>query len=149
MQTVPPTVDIASHEALHQTLVDLSALATYAKQAHWNIGGPTFMSAHLYLDQLTDVLRDSSDVVGERIAALGAAPDGRAITVSECTTLTPIPASDLEIADALDAIDTSLTELIEAIATRVVATTDIVNADLLTKVLVDLEQHRWFVRSQL
>jgi starvation-inducible DNA-binding protein len=149
MQTMPPTVEIASHEALQQTLVDLAALATYTKQAHWNISGPNFMSVHLYLDQLTDMLRDSADVVGERIAALGASPDGRAITVSQCTTLTTIPAGDLEIPDALSALDANLTELIEAIATRIAATTDIVNADLLTKVLDDLGQHRWFVRSQL
>ena len=117
MQTMSPSVDIASHEALQQTLVDLAALATYTKQAHWNISGPNFMSVHLYLDQLTDMLRDAADVVGERIAAIGASPDARAVTVSECTTLTTIPAGDLEIPPRSARLDVSLTDLIEAIAT--------------------------------
>jgi starvation-inducible DNA-binding protein len=147
--TMPAAVDLALHEALQQTLADLGALATYSKQAHWNISGPNFMSVHLYLDQLTEMLRDRFDDVGERIAALGASPDGRAITVSRCTTLTTIPAGPLAVDVALGWLETSLTELIEAIGSRIAATTDIVSADLLMKALDDLEQHRWFVRSQL
>jgi starvation-inducible DNA-binding protein len=80
-------------ESLQQTLVELAALASHTKQAHWNISGPNFMSVHLYLDQLTDVLRQRFDDVGERIAALGGSPDARPITVSESTTLSSIPAA--------------------------------------------------------
>ena len=59
------------------------------------------MSVHLYLDQLTDVLRQRFDGVGERIAALGGAPDAGPITVSESTTLLSIPAGPLDVGNAL------------------------------------------------
>jgi starvation-inducible DNA-binding protein len=96
-------------ESLQQTLVELAALASHTKQAHWNISGPNFMSVHLYLDQLTDVLRQRFDDVGERIAALGGSPDARPITVSESTTLSSIPAGPLDVGSALGAIEANLT----------------------------------------
>ena len=61
-------------ESLQQTLVELAALAGHTKQAHWNISGPNFMSVHLYLDQLTDVVRERFDDVGERSPHSGAHP---------------------------------------------------------------------------
>ena len=88
-------------ESLQQTLVELAALASHTKQAQWNISGPNFMGVHLYLDQLTDVLRQRFDDVGERIAALGGSPDARPITVSESTTLSSIPAGPLDVGSAL------------------------------------------------
>ena len=136
-------------EALQQTLVELAALASHTKQAHWNIHGSTFMSVHLYLDELTDLLRQSFDDVGERIAALGGSPDARPVTVSELTTLTPMPAGPLDVATALGSIDANLTSLIETVGRRLEDTDDIVSVDLYSNVLDDLEQHRWFVRAQL
>ena len=148
MQTQAPQ-PAALCEALQQTLVDLAALASHTKQAHWNIHGPNFMSAHLYLDELTDMLRQRFDDVGERIAALGGSPDARPVTVSEFTTLTSIPAGPLDVAAALTAIDANLTALIEIIERRLEDTHDTVTVDLYTGLLDSLEQHRWFVRAQL
>ena len=136
-------------ESLQQTLVDLAALASHTKQAHWNISGPNFMSVHLYLDQLADVLRERFDDVGERIAALGGSPDARPGTVSESTTLAPMPAGPLEVGTALGAIEANLTSLVDAVGKRLDDTDDTVSVDLYTSVLDDLEQHRWFVRAQL
>jgi starvation-inducible DNA-binding protein len=136
-------------ESLQQTLVELAALASHTKQAHWNISGPNFMSVHLYLDQLTDVLRQRFDDVGERIAALGGSPDARPITVSESTTLSSIPAGPLDVGSALGAIEANLTSLTETIGARLAANADTVSVDLYTPVLDDLAQHRWFVDAQL
>ena len=51
---------------LQATLVDLLDLSLIAKQAHWNVVGPHFRSAHLQLDELVDIARGYVDRVAER-----------------------------------------------------------------------------------
>ncbi len=107
------------------------------------------MSVHLYLDELTDVLRTKLDDVGERIVGLGGSPDARPITISEFTTLTSMPAGPLDVATALGVIDASLTSLIGSVGRRLEDTDDTVSVDLYSNLLDDLERHRWLVRAQM
>jgi hypothetical protein len=67
---------------LQQALVALIDLSLIGKHGHWNVVGPNFRSLHMELDELIDAWRDAADAVGERIAALGGFPDGRAQTVA-------------------------------------------------------------------
>jgi starvation-inducible DNA-binding protein len=68
-------------EALQSSLIELIDLSLAAKQAHWNVVGPHFRSIHLQLDELVAAARKHTDVVAERIVALGGNADGRAETV--------------------------------------------------------------------
>src|SRR4051794_16912838 len=103
------TVKQNHHDPLHDTdreeiskelqraLVALIDLSLMGKHGHWNVVGPNFRSLHLELDELIDAWRDAADAVGERIAALGGFPDGRAQTVaarSPLPTLTEGPQPD-------------------------------------------------------
>ncbi len=69
--------------ALQATLVDLVDLSLIAKQAHWNVVGSNFRSAHLQLDELVATARQYVDEVAERANAIGISPNGKAKTVVE------------------------------------------------------------------
>ena len=76
---------------LQATLVDLLDLSLIAKQAHWNVVGPHFRSAHLQLDELVDIARGYADRVAERANAIGISPNGKAKTVVESSGLPEYP----------------------------------------------------------
>jgi starvation-inducible DNA-binding protein len=129
------------------TLIDLSLIG---KHAHWNVVGPNFRSLHLQLDELVDAWRDAADTVGERIAALGGFPDGRAETVaagSELLTLTEGPQPDRALVASLAAI---LTDAVNLVRTRMnrIEDLDPVTADLLHAVVATLEEQLWMIRAQ-
>jgi starvation-inducible DNA-binding protein len=92
-------------ESLQATLVELIDLSLQAKQAHWNLVGPSFGPIHLLLDELTDQYRDWYDELAERLVASGVSADGRIATVSAGTPLEPLPAGRLRDQDVLAFFD--------------------------------------------
>src|SRR5271154_204405 len=81
---------------LQGMLVELIDLALVGKQLHWNVTGPLFRPLHEQLGELVDAWRELSDVVAERAAALGYAPDGQAGAVAAVTELKPLTRGSLD-----------------------------------------------------
>ncbi|MFF7190406.1 ferritin-like domain-containing protein [Streptomyces sp. NPDC008222] len=79
---LPEVVRLTIGKTLQGTLVDLLDLALVAKQAHWNVRGPGFRSAHLELDGIAAMARQQAAEVAERAATIGVSPDGRAVTIA-------------------------------------------------------------------
>jgi starvation-inducible DNA-binding protein len=134
---------------LQRILVTLIDLSLIGKHAHWNVVGPNFSSLHRQLDGLIDACRNAADAVGERIAALGGFPDGRADTVSawsELGTLTEGPQPDRPLVVSLTAI---LTDAVNLSRTRMARVEDLdpVTADLLHSIVATLEQQLWMIRA--
>jgi starvation-inducible DNA-binding protein len=129
------------------TLVDLSLIG---KHAHWNVVGPNFRSLRRQLDEMVDAWRDAADSVGERIAALGRSPDGRAESVaanSELPTLAEGQQPDRALVVSLTGILTDAVHLIRVSADRI-KDADGVTADLLRTVVATLEEQLWTIRAQ-
>jgi starvation-inducible DNA-binding protein len=125
-----PTEETAkAAESLQATLVELIDLSLQAKQAHWNLVGPSFGPIHLFLDELTDQYRDWYDEVAERLAAIGVSADGRIATVSAGTPLEPLPAGQLRDQDPIGAHD-------------------LVSQDLLASIGLGLDEQRWMLHDQ-
>jgi starvation-inducible DNA-binding protein len=150
--TTPHDIDReAIDNELQHVLVMLVDLSLIGKHAHWNVVGPNFRSLHLQLDELTDAWRGAADAVGERIAALGGFPDGRAETVaagSELPTLAEGPQPDRALVASLTAI---LTDAVNLTRTRMdrIEDLDPVTADLLHSVVATLEEQLWMIRVQV
>ncbi len=145
--TANPTV-VKDLQAALVELVDLSLLG---KQAHWNVVGPQFRSVHLELDEIVDFARLSSDRVAERIATIGAAPDGRAETVSSASELPPFPAGSVPATETVERV----TAVMDTIALRMrerilrIGDEDPVSQDILIGTTDELEKAAWMLRSQL
>jgi starvation-inducible DNA-binding protein len=136
---------------LQSTLVDLIDLSLIAKQAHWNVVGTNFRSAHLQLDELVATTRQFVDDVAERAAAIGVSPSGHADRVAKDSGLPDYPAGWQSDRDTIEHIVAALAAAIEWLRTRIEETekTDLVTQDLLIAIARALEEAHWMWQAQL
>ena len=136
--------------ALQASLCDLIDLALQGKQAHWNVVGAQFRSVHLELDEIIASVRDASDEVAERIATLGASPDGRAAVVAEKTRLGAFPEGYQSTAATVTTYSDRLASTIEGLRNGIdiVGAHDPVSEDLLIGIAGTLEKHLWMLQAQ-
>jgi starvation-inducible DNA-binding protein len=156
MVTSPITSPLADAEraatgaVLQATLVDLIDLSLIAKQAHWNVVGQNFRSAHLQLDELVDAARQYVDDVAERANAIGVSPNGKARTVVESSGIPDYPADWQSVEDTVAAIVGTLGEVVTRLRERIEQTdkTDLVTQDLLIAIAAELEKQHWMWQAQ-
>jgi starvation-inducible DNA-binding protein len=140
----------ATGAVLQATLVDLIDLSLIAKQAHWNVVGTNFRSAHLQLDELVTAARQYVDDVAERANAIGISPNGKAKTVLESSGVPDYPenwqSSEATVAAIVDILGT----VIKRLRKRIEETdkTDLVTQDLLIEIAAELEKQHWMWQAQ-
>ena len=69
--TLPDNTRKAMINVLQKRLSDTIDLAAQAKQAHWNVKGPNFIALHELFDGLHGELTAHTDLIAERLVALG------------------------------------------------------------------------------
>lgn len=140
-------------ELLNQVLANSLDLHTQAKQAHWNVKGRHFISAHELFEDVAKHLASHSDDIAERVAALGGYALGTARQVAERTRLDEFTPASLGGQDCLselvDRLATHGTLLRAAIEQTSGALADPVTEDLLVEVLRQVEFDMWFLESHL
>ena len=72
---------------LNARLADTIDLQLQAKQAHWNVKGPNFIALHELFDKVADAAEEASDMLAERLVALGGRAEGTVQVVDKRTTL--------------------------------------------------------------
>jgi starvation-inducible DNA-binding protein len=135
---------------LQRVLVDLITLHLQGKQTHWTVVGRNFRDLHLQLDEIVALARQHSDVIAERMRALGTLPDGRTETVATTTSLPVLPLQELDTAQVVDLMTDRL-RLAVASARAVhddVDSEDPTSADLLHVVIDDLEKQAWMLSAE-
>ncbi|MET0236071.1 MAG: DNA starvation/stationary phase protection protein [Kibdelosporangium sp.] len=135
---------------LQATLADLIDLSLIAKQAHWNVVGKNFRSAHLQLDELVTTARTYVDEIAERANAIGVSPNGQAKTVVESSGLPKYPDGWLSDDDTVAGIVTTLEALVKRLRKRIDETdkSDLVTQDMLIGIAKDIEQAHWMWQAQ-
>lgn len=137
---------------LNDCLADLLDLQLQAKQAHWNVKGPTFIALHELFDTIAEELEDHVDDVAERVASLGGIAEGTATAVAGRSKLPTYSLSITKGHDHVDALSTALAvagKAIRAAIEKSAALNDADTADLLTGISRDLDKKLWFVESHL
>jgi len=140
----------ATGAVLQATLVDLIDLSLIAKQAHWNVVGPNFRSAHLQLDELVGAARGYVDDVAERANAIGVSPNGKAKVVVKSSGIPEYPDNWQSVEATVTAIVGILGELIKRLRKRIDETdkSDLVTQDLLIEITQELEKQHWMWQAQ-
>jgi starvation-inducible DNA-binding protein len=135
---------------LQATVVEMIELALQGKQAHWNVVGPHFRSAHLELDEIVETARWAADEVAERMAAIGVAPDGRSATVSEARALEPLDAGTIPTEHAIEHVGGLLEEVSRRLHERIarVGDEDPISEGILIAAGERIEKHAWMLRAQ-
>ncbi|MFI7588465.1 Dps family protein [Spongisporangium articulatum] len=138
-------------EILQQRLNALNDLHLTLKHAHWNVVGPHFISVHQMIDPQVDVVREFADAVAERIATLGASPDGTPGAIVKQRTWDDYSVGRAGAIQHLAALDIVYTGVITDHRKAAQETEDLddVTNDLLVGQLHQLELFHWFVRAHL
>src|SRR5882672_12444678 len=78
-------------ELLNQQLADVLDLGLQAKQAHWNVKGPSFIALHELFDKVAEAVEDHIDDLAERITSLGGTAYGTLAAAARNTSLDKYP----------------------------------------------------------
>lgn len=135
---------------LQSRLFDTLDAASQAKQAHWNVKGPSFLSLHELFDRASIQLHEHADAIAERIAALGGTPVGTARRVADSTSLPEYPEGLSSGRDHVTALAAALATLSGFFREAIDASDrwgDAVTADFFTSAAGELDKVVWMVEA--
>lgn len=153
INTTVPGLDPSTAQKVADTLayrlVSMIDLQLVLKHVHWNVIGREFLTVHEMLDEQVAAVRDMSDELAERIATLGAEPNGNPGHVVERRTWDDYEHGRTDVDTHLAALDSVYTGIIsdhrQAISD--VGSHDVITEDLLIAHTGKLEMFQWFIRS--
>ena len=148
--TLPEQIRSRSVDLLNRHLAAAIDLHAQAKQAHWNVRGPTFIAIHELWDKVADAVEEYSDKIAERAGTLGGTAEGTVQTATERSFLEPY---QLGVADAeahIGTVTAVLASFGESVRNAIGESDefgDLDTADVFTEVSRGIDQQLWLVES--
>lgn len=138
-------------ELLQRQLSTYNDLHLTLKHIHWNVVGPNFIGVHEMIDPQVEAVRGFADDVAERIAALGASPQGTPGAIIKDRSWDDYSVGRDTVQAHLAALDVVYNGVIEDVRQSIDETDDLdlVTQDLLIGQAGQLEKFQWFVRAHL
>jgi starvation-inducible DNA-binding protein len=139
-------------EHLNARLADAIDLKTQAKQAHWNVKGIHFFQLHELFDQVATAVEAHTDLIAERVTALGGTALGTARVAAQKSSLSEYP---LEIFDGtahVDALSTAMSDFGKRIRENIGDADELGDADtadLFTEISREIDKLLWFVEAHI
>jgi starvation-inducible DNA-binding protein len=132
---------LSTYNDLHLTL----------KHVHWNVVGPNFIGVHEMIDPQVELVRGYADETAERIAALGASPQGTPGAILKDRTWDDYSVGRDNVLAHLAAVNLVYNGVIEDTrdAIETLEELDPVSQDMLIGHSAELEKFQWFVRAHL
>lgn len=139
-------------ELLNARLADSVDLMHQAKEAHWNVKGPSFIALHKLFDEIVDSAEEYMDLIAERVVQLGGAAEGTVQVVAQRTTLTPYPVAVSAQRDHVEALSSALAVYGKG-ARKAIDESDELGdkdtADIFTEISRGVDKYLWFVEAHL
>jgi len=139
-------------EILAKRLADCADLQLQAKQAHWNVKGPSFIALHELFDKVADAAEESVDLIAERIVQLGGTAEGTVRVAGQRSSLAEYPLKISAGKDHVDALSSALAafgKLVRSAIDQTAELGDIDTSDLFTEVSRAIDKQLWFVEAHL
>jgi len=138
-------------ERLADRLVALLDLSLVLKHIHWNVVGPSFIGVHLMLDPQVEAVRLMVDDTAERIATLGASPNGLPGYLVKSRSWDDYALGRATVMEHLAALDIVYRGVVEGHRQAIdeLEDLDLVSQDMLIDQTSKIEQFLWFVRAHL
>lgn len=157
MRTMHPTKNDLPEEVrgavvklLNQRLADAIDLMMQAKQAHWNVKGPSFIALHELFDKVYEAAAEYVDLLAERAVQLGGNAHGTVRLAATNTSLAEYPADLTDAATHVDLLARAMAKFggsVRAGIDRAQGLADADTADILTEISRGIDKHLWFVEA--
>jgi len=137
---------------LNARLADTLDLKLQTKHAHWNVKGPQFQQLHELFDGMAARLEAHSDLLAERVTALGGTANGTARQVAAASTLAEYDLRATAGAEHVRALASRLARLAAAVRAAIDESTrlgDMSTADLFTEISRAADKDLWFLEAHL
>ena len=139
-------------EILNSRLADASDLKSQAKQAHWNVKGMSFFELHQLFDQVATEAEAYTDLIAERVTALGGTALGTIRVAAQKSSLSEYPLEITDGRDHVDAVSTALADFGKLIRQNIDDTDELGDADtadLFTEISRGVDKSLWFVEAHI
>lgn len=143
-----PTADVGNLSPVLEVLLnDASSIALSAKDAHWNVKGPSFMGLHELFDKIHAAAEEYADQLAERLAQFGkravARPSSSDISGDQKA------ASGAEYAVSMASELAIFSGRLGEVAELADKAGDAVTLDILSEIQRGVDKWRWMVESHL
>jgi starvation-inducible DNA-binding protein len=152
--TIPGMTDTEARKVtdlLQKQLSTYNDLHLTLKHVHWNVVGPNFIGVHEMIDPQVELVRGYADETAERIAALGASPQGTPGAILKDRTWDDYSVGRDNVLAHLAAVNLVYEGVVEDTrsAIKTLDDLDLVSQDMLIGHSAELEKFQWFVRAHL
>ncbi len=137
---------------LNQRLADAIDLQTQAKQAHWNVKGPSFIALHELFDDVDEAVEEYVDLIAERVVQLGGIAEGTARVAASRSRLDEYPLTISTGIAHVEALSRALSEFGHGARLAIDESSgfgDADTADIFTEVSRGIDKWLWFVEAHL
>ena len=148
--TLPEKVRMQMEVILQDRLADSIDLAIQAKQAHWNVKGPSFIALHELFDKIAEESEEYPDLIAERIVQFGGVAEGTVQVVSNRTNLPDYPLVLTTGREHVEALSHTLAvygELIRETIKQATELDDPATADIFTQISRSVDKNLWFIEA--
>lgn len=138
-------------DGLSRLLADTYTLYVKTQNFHWNVEGPQFQTLHLMFEGQYTELAAATDLIAERIRALGLKAPGSYAAFSALTSIpeeTGHPRAEVMIKQLVEGQETAVRTARQLLPTAEAAD-DQPTIDLLTQRMQAHEKNAWMLRSLL
>lgn len=139
-------------DILNARLADASDLKSQAKQAHWNVKGIHFFQLHELFDQVATAVEAHTDLIAERLTALGGTAMGTVRMAAKNSSLSEYPLEIIDGTAHVDALSTALADFGKNVRQNIDDADDLGDkdtADLFTEVSREIDKLLWFVEAHI
>lgn len=143
-------VRIQMASLLQERLSEAVDLVTHAKQAHWNVKGPSFIALNELFDKVFEHAVEHADLIAERIMQLGGTAEATARAVVKQSQIPEYPLTISSGREHVEALSRSLAYFGETIRRGIEQADEIGDkdtADIFTEISRSLDKDLWFVEA--
>jgi starvation-inducible DNA-binding protein len=137
---------------LNAHLANSIDLMHQAKQAHWNVKGPTFIALHKLFDEIVDAAEEYMDLLAERVVQLGGTAEGTIQNATKRTALKEYPLAISAERDHVDTLSSVLAAYGKGVRQAIDRTDELGDkdsADIFTEISRGVDKYLWFVEAHL
>ena len=137
---------------LNANLANSIDLMHQARQAHWNVKGPTFIALHKLFDEIAAAAGEYMDLIAERVVQLGGTAEGTIQNAAKRSTVKEYPLSISAERDHLETLSSALASYGKGARHAIDQCDELGDkdtADIFTEISRGVDKFLWFVEAHL